>query len=55
MGVAVIFGLAFATVLTLVMVPVMISLIWRFTGAPEIETPDGDDLRVLPSPVSVQT
>jgi multidrug efflux pump len=45
MGVAVIFGLTFATALTLIVVPVMISLIWRLTGAPEIEptpneTPD---------------
>ncbi len=38
MGVAVIFGLAFATALTLVVVPVLISLIWRWFGAPEIES-----------------
>ena len=38
MGVAVIFGLAFATALTLVIVPVLISLIWRWFGAPKIES-----------------
>ena len=38
MGVAVIFGLAFATALTLVIVPVLISLIWRWFGTPEIES-----------------
>ena len=38
MGVAVIFGLTFATALTLIVVPVMISLIWRLTGAPAVET-----------------
>ena len=38
MGVAVIFGLAFATALTLVVVPVLISLIWRWFGAPRIES-----------------
>lgn len=38
MGVAVIFGLAFATALTLVVVPVLISLIWRWFGAPQIES-----------------
>ncbi len=31
MGVAVVFGLAFATVLTLVVVPVMVELVWRWT------------------------
>ncbi len=31
MGVAVIFGLAFATTLTLIVVPVIVSLIWRIT------------------------
>jgi predicted RND superfamily exporter protein len=38
MGVAVIFGLAFATALTLIVVPVLISLIWRWFGAPNIES-----------------
>ena len=42
MGVAVIFGLAFATALTLVIVPVLISLIWRWFGAPEIESTTRD-------------
>ena len=32
MGVAVIFGLAFATALTLIVVPVIVSLIWKITG-----------------------
>ncbi|MDP6041055.1 MAG: efflux RND transporter permease subunit, partial [Candidatus Latescibacteria bacterium] len=36
MGVAVVFGLAFATMLTLVVVPIMISLIWRWFGTPAI-------------------
>ena len=31
MGKAVVFGLAFATVLTLVVVPVMVKLIWQIT------------------------
>ena len=31
MGIAVVFGLAFATILTLVVVPVMVQLIWRWT------------------------
>lgn len=42
MGVAVIFGLAFATALTLVIVPVLISLIWRWFGTPEIESTTRD-------------
>ena len=42
MGVAVIFGLAFATALTLVVVPVLISLIWRWFGTPEIESTTRD-------------
>jgi multidrug efflux pump subunit AcrB len=29
MGVAVVFGLAFATLLTLIVVPVVVSLLWR--------------------------
>jgi multidrug efflux pump subunit AcrB len=37
MAIAVIFGLTFATVLTLVIVPTMISLIWRYTGAPPVQ------------------
>ena len=37
MAVAVVFGLAFATALTLIVVPVMMSAIWRLTGAPESE------------------
>lgn len=37
MGVAVVFGLTFATVLTLVVVPVMVDLIWRWRGAPSVE------------------
>ena len=40
MAVAVIFGLAFATFLTLVVVPTIIGLIWRFTGAPEVAASD---------------
>lgn len=35
MAVAVIFGLAFATALTLIVVPVMIHLIWRLVGEPK--------------------
>lgn len=38
MAVAVIFGLAFATALTLVVVPVMIHLLWRLFGEPVDET-----------------
>ena len=40
MGVAVVFGLAFATALTLVVVPVMISLIWQWFGTPNIALED---------------
>jgi multidrug efflux pump len=40
MAVAVIFGLAFATALTLIVVPVMIHLIWRIVGEPK----DSDEL-----------
>ena len=37
MAIAVVFGLAFATALTLIVVPVMIHLIWRWVGEPKPE------------------
>ena len=37
MAIAVIFGLAFATAFTLLVVPVMVNLIWRYPAAPPVE------------------
>jgi multidrug efflux pump subunit AcrB len=43
MGVAVVFGLAFATLLTLVVVPVMVQLIWRWTDKAAFEGEDASE------------
>jgi len=48
MGIAVVFGLAFATILTLVVVPVMVQMVWRLTGVyQELTETDAVEPQVL--------